>query len=165
MSVALGVLLVVEDVEVEYITAPAADVPVTEIPPQQFDVGRSIELAALAERAGGRCVLLAARLSAALVLASPPTDGLDRHSVKSCIVRVAHPGVRRSQCAVHDRLRTHVDHEPRLPDATDNSAGCGIRTHKSFRTMVFETIAYASSANPAGGRPNRTGLNTETSPC
>jgi hypothetical protein len=30
-----------------------------------------------------------------------------------------------------------------LAPPTDSGAGCGIRTHKPFRAVVFETTAYA----------------------
>jgi hypothetical protein len=80
-SVARGVLLVVEDVEIEHGTAPPADMAVAEIPPQQLGIGLSVQLAALAPGTRDRCVSLASRPSPPLVLAAPPANRLDRNAV------------------------------------------------------------------------------------
>ena len=59
-----------------------------------------------------------------------------------------------SQSACDLSIGANMSDISMMTASADSGAGCGIRTHTSLRTMVFETIAYPSSANPAGDRPN-----------
>lgn len=55
------------------------------------------------------------------------------------------PGQLRTICGLREVMRRGAISET----APCLGAECGTRTHTSFRTTVFETVASASSANPA----------------
>ena len=69
--------------------------------------------------AGGREMLLTARLISPLVQAAPPTDRLDRNSVEARVVQIWHASLRRGEGAVDDRGGTYVGHCPRVAVTTD----------------------------------------------
>jgi hypothetical protein len=87
----LRIARVVEDVQSEDAPPLARDVPVSEVPPEQLGIGRTVQVDAFAERTTSEKVLLPVRLSPPLVVPAPPPDGLDGDAMQDCFVRVAHP--------------------------------------------------------------------------